>query len=233
MEGVMMDNPHKKQFRELLKSLSASHPLYTVWYDCMQLWIYAISNSCCYRQDREDRYLSTIKRYTKGETDKISNLFALLVFILDEDREQDFLGEMYMEYGFGDKKKGEYFTPYHVASLMSAITGSDDEAVQDYVVVNDPCCGSGVMLITYINKLIKDGQSPHKKALIVGIDSNLCIAMMCYIQISLLGAAGYVCIRNSLTEPLTGDVLHPPEDAFITPLFFLPIWKIRQMKFGL
>lgn len=219
-----------QQFDELFKSLCSSRAKYTTWDDCMHLWAYSIANGCDYRQDRESKYLAIISKYTKDEVDKITQLFALLVMVLEENREQDFLGQLYMDYAFGDNKKGEYFTPYNVASMMGRIVGSNQDEERGYVTVADHTCGSGAMLIAYINSLIEDGHSPHTKALIVGVDSNPCIAMMCYIQLSLLGAAGYVCVRNSLTEPLTGNALHPPEDAFVAPMLVLqPIWQFRKL----
>ena len=225
-----MNNPYKKKFQDLFNFLSGSRPKFTVWYDCIQVWAYTISNSCNYRQDREDAYLSIVKKYTKDEVNKMAELLAIIVIALDNNRQQDFLGDIYMHYGFGDTKKGEYFTPYHIAYLMCQLTGDSAEATLDYIKVYEPACGSGVMLIAYINKLIKDKHSPHLKALVVANDSNPCIAMMCYIQISLLGAAGYICVRDALINPMVGSALCPPKDAFITPLFYHPIWQLRKMN---
>ena len=225
-----MNKSYKKKFQDLFGSLCGSRPKFTVWYDCIQVWAFTISNSCNYRQDREDAYLSIVGKYTKEEVNKMAELFAIIILALDENMQQDFLGELYMEYGFGDVKKGEFFTPYNIAYLMSEMIGDGRETTEDYVTINEPACGSGVMIIAYINKLIKDKHSPHLKALIIANDSDPCIALMCYIQISLLGAAGYVCIQNTLIEPMVGEVLYPPKDAFITPLFSHPIWQLRKIK---
>ena len=221
-------SPLTMQFEETFDSLCHKHPRFSVWNDCMHLWAYAIANCCDFRQDREEKYLGIVKRYSDSEALKISELLALLVQILEENREQDFLGQMYMDNGFGDFKKGQYFTPYNVACMTGAMVSDENEPGRGYAIVNDPASGSGVMLIAYINKLIKDGHLPYVKAFIVANDSDPCIAMMCYVQLSLLGAAGYVCVRNTLTEPMTGKILSPPDDAFITPLFYHPIWTMRR-----
>ena len=223
----------KKQFEQKFNSLCQNRTRFTTWNDCVHMWAYVISNACNFRKDREDKYMNIINKYSKQEALIISELFALLVLILDEDREQDFLGQFYMDNNFGDVKKGQYFTPYDIAYMMcemvSDYSNSNSEPKTVYATINDPTCGTGVMLIAYINKLIKDGYSPHVKALIVATDLDPCIALMCYIQLSLFGAAGYICIRNTLTEPMTNHVLYPPEDAFITPLFFHPIWAARKL----
>jgi hypothetical protein len=228
--GKQIDISYKRRFEDLFDSLCAARSKFTAWNDCIHIWAYMISNSCDFRQDREDKYLAIIKQYTSKEHDDIAKLFALLAAALEENREQDFLGQLYMEYRFGDVKKGEYFTPYEIASMMSQLTGDSRENTEKYVSVNDPACGSGVMLIAYINQLIKNNQSPHLEALVVGSDLDPCIALMCYIQLSLLGAAGYVCIRNIIAEPMINNVLNPPDDAFITPLFFHPVWAYRKMR---
>jgi len=221
------DLSHKNQFVKTFNSLCARYPKFTVWNDFIYMSAYAISNAYDYRQDREDHYLNIVKRYTKDEVDKIAELFALTVRALEDNRHQDFLGQLYMESGFGDNRKGEYFTPYEIAEFMAQLT---DNGINDcgYVTVNDPACGSGVMLIAYANRLLESGINPHFRLLVVANDINPCVALMCYIQLSLLGCAGYVCIRDTLANPVTGSTLLPPEDAFVTPLFFHPIWKMRR-----
>jgi hypothetical protein len=113
--------------------------------------------------------------------------------------------------------------------MMAKMTGSDRGEHERFISVNDPACGSGVMLIAYANSLMEAGMNPHFELLSVATDINPCVAMMCYIQLSLLGCAGYVCIRNTLTEPMTGDILFPPDDAFVTPLFLHPVWRTRRL----
>ena len=229
MEGGLVKGSYNKKFVKLFDSLCRTRPKYTVWYDIIQMWAYAISNSCNYRQDREDKYLAIAKSYTKDELMIICELYAAVVLAFDENPEQDFLGQLYMDYGFGDHKKGEFFTPYEVARFFSEVLCFECNPSRGYAVINEPACGSGVMLIAYINKLVRDKQSPHTRALFIANDTNPCIAMMCYIQLSLIGAAGYVLVQDTLAEPLTGHVLYPLQNAFITPLFFHPIWNYRRV----
>lgn len=53
---------------------------------------------------------------------------------------------------------------------------------------------------------------------------------MCYIQLSLLGCAGYVVIGNTLTEPQVGPVLFGEESSrcWYTPMYFHPVWATRR-----
>ena len=51
-------------------------------------------------------------------------------------------------------------------------------------------------------------------------------AQMAYIQLSLLGCAGYIKIGNSLTSPMEpGDCL---EDYWFTPMYFGSVWQTRR-----
>ena len=51
--------------------------------------------------------------------------------------------------------------------------------------------------------------------------------LMAYIQLSIIGAAGYIKIGNSLTDPIkTGDKL---DNYWFTPMFFNDVWRMRVM----
>ena len=223
-------NDYKKDFLKVFNSFSEKYSRFTVWSDFIHASGYAISNAFDYRQEREDKYLKIMERYSKEEINKFPELLALTTSALESNRKQDFLGQIYMESGFGNEKNGEYFTSYEIAELMARIaeTDIDDFKSKDYVAVNDCTCGSGVMLIAYANYLSESEMNHSLKLLTVANDCNSCIALMCYIQTSLLGCAGYVTIRNALTEPLTGNPIYPPDDAFLTPLFFHPVWMLRR-----
>lgn len=219
-----------KEFERLLNEVSYNSSKFTVWDDFVHMTAATIANSCDYQQNREDQYLLRSKKYNAAELDIFARMLARTVTALDENREQDFLGQLYMEFGFGDPKKGQYFTPYNIAELMSMITNVSLNN-QPYVTVNDPTSGSGVMLIAAINKLLKKGVNPHTQLFIVAQDLDPCIAMMCYIQLSLLGGAGYVIVGDSLCNPLTGNVLFAPDGAWCTPMFYHSVWKIRRGEF--
>ena len=123
------------------------------------------------------------------------------------------------------------FTPYHICDLMGRVTMEDLlEQVQEKGVasINDPCCGAGTTLIAAINEA-------RRKLMPAGLnfqDVDEVVALMCYIQISLLGVAGYVKVGNSLTEPMThSDAV---EDYWLTPIYCLsPIWQFRRALQGM
>ena len=128
----------------------------------------------------------------------------------------------------------QIFTPYHVCQLMADITMGDlvqQVEEQGYVSINDCCCGAGANLIAAINSarhMLEDaGLNFQNHILIIGQDIEELVALMCYIQISLLGVAGYIKVGNALTEPMTSD--DSMENYWFTPMYFSDVWQTRRM----
>ncbi|MCL2298819.1 MAG: SAM-dependent methyltransferase, partial [Firmicutes bacterium] len=130
---------------------------------------------------------------------------ALTALALEENPEQDFLGTIYFELSLLNKHLGQVFTPYHIAKLMAEISFENIAAHIDekgFASVYDPTCGSGVMLIAAANVAREKGINYQRSMVFVGQDIDFTVAMMAYIQLTLLGCAGYVGVGNTLTEPL-------------------------------
>lgn len=141
-------------------------------------------------------------------------MLAIIVEALERNPEQDFLGEMYMQLNLGNHWKGQFFTPYCVCKMMSEITCEDVDShieKQGYLSICDPACGAGATLIAAANTMKKCKHNFQNHVVFVAQDIDRITGMMCYIQLSLLGCAGYVCIANTITNPLTGHVLFPNE----------------------
>jgi len=189
------------------------------------------------RQDREARYMSIIGDYTKSQQQVFPELVSILVASLERNSEQDFLGEMFMALELGNHWKGQFFTPYSVCQMMAKITvqdAADKIMAKGYVTVNDPACGAGATLIAARNalELMHIGSS---QVWFVGQDIDRLAGMMCYIQLSLLGCAGYVVIADTICNPLTGPVLwpnlKPDQEAWFMPMNFIdPAWVCRQFR---
>lgn len=102
-----------------------------------------------------------------------------------------------------------------------------------WVSVNDCACGAGATLIAMANTMRNHGINYHNHALFVAQDIDRVAAMMCYIQLSLLGCAGYVVVANTLTNPLTGSTLSPApnenQEIWITPMYVSDVWHFRRL----
>lgn len=137
----------------------------------------------------------------------------------------------------GDEHNGQIFTPYHVCELMAEMTMDDvvKKVEQDgYISINDPCCGAGATLIAGIHtarkQLEKVNLNYQNHLLVVAQDINETVALMCYIQLSLLGVAGYVKVGNSLTEPMTDN--DNKENYWFTPMYYSNVWVLRRIFGG-
>lgn len=230
------DQEARKEFMRVFHQLTHRWRSWDIWSDFVTMTACAISNAVdqLHYEKREELYMNTVKKYSKEELDLFTDLFAHTVMALEEDPEQDFLGDIYNELGLNSKEHKQIFTPYHVAHFMAEITiGDIEEDIKrcGYVTIHDTCCGGGVTLIAAANvakeKLAKADLNFQNHLLVTGQDIDYVVAMMCYIQMSLLGVAGYFKVGNSLTEPMSSD--DSLDDYWFTPMYFFPVWHFRRI----
>lgn len=79
-------------------------------------------------------------------------------------------------------------------------------------------------------QLEKANLNHQNHLLVVAQDIDETVALMCYIQLSLLGVAGYVKVGNSLTEPITDN--DDKENYWFTPMYFSNVWVLRRIFGG-
>lgn len=226
----------RKEFLRVFNQLTNRHRSWDVWRDFIVMYACALSNPVDkeHYDEREALYLRTIKKYNKQEQPLFSELAAYTVMALEENPEQDFLGSIYMSLNLGNQHNGQFFTPYHVCELMAEITMQDSvlkTEKEGYLTINDPCCGAGATLIAGVHaarkRLEKVGYNYQNHILVVAQDIDQTVALMCYIQLSLLGVAGYVKVGNSLTDPITEN--DSKENYWFTPMYFFPVWSMRRL----
>lgn len=87
----------------------------------------------------------------------------------------------------------------------------DQENLEEtgYLSICDPTCGSGCLLIAagWACEAKHKMQKPNDHLFFVGQDLDRVVALMCCIQLSILGYAGYVIVGDSMTKPITGEGL--------------------------
>lgn len=231
-------NGKMTEFSKTFQKLCRAESDWQVWGDFVEMAAISIANgfeiNAKIKQDREDRYIQIIRKYAEDERPLFAELFAILVVALEENPDQDFLGELFMRLGLGNHWKGQFFTPYNLCKFMASINAeraAEDIAINGYASVNDPACGAGATLIAMRNKFSSMGFG-GAQTFFVGQDIDRNAAMMCYIQLSLLGCAGYVVVADTLTHPITGPMLWPnitehQEIWFMPSNFIEPEWVIR------
>lgn len=213
----------QKELRNVFQSMAERYGRYRVWSDFITMSACAISNVCDprFRDEREQMYQSIVKRYTESEVDQMARMLALVTLALRENPEQDFLGETFSLLNLYDEWKGQFFTPYHVGAFMSAINMPDvSEQLQtkEYVTVNDCCCGAGCLLIAFANQAKNINEDFFKRIIFVAQDLDYTAAMMCYIQLTVLGCKAVVKVGNSLTDPFVYEDLDT-DKVWYTPMY--------------
>lgn len=228
----------ENKFLKSFQKLTYRHRAWDVWRDYILLHACSISNVLDQENydQREKRYLKIIRQYSKEEQAIFPELAAYTTMALDQNQEQDFLGKMFMRLDLGNRLVGQFFTPYHVCELMAEVTATnalEKKEQYGYISINDPCCGAGATLIAGVHVIRKqlDHCDPPKNyqnhILVVAQDVDEIVGLMCYIQISLLGLAGFIKIGNSITDPMSTD--DSSEKYWYTPMYFSDVWSTRRM----
>lgn len=228
----------KQEFLKEFQKLCRTRQAWQAWSDLMETMACSISNAVDHSpkrfQKREERYAEAIKRL--GGVEVPSRLFAIVVMALERNPDQDFLGQIYMELNLGSHWHGQFFTPYSVCQLMARVSIPAETLLEEvdqrhYVTVNDPACGAGATLIAAVSRF-RELKIDQLHFLIAANDIDTVAAQMCYIQLSLLGAAGWVAIANTLSDPVEGDPLMPVEkesqEFYYTPMYFHWAWAGRR-----
>lgn len=198
---------YKKEFLRLFDSLCGKYSRWEVWSDFIQLTAIDMSNATdkVNAPKRMETGKTIRKKYRDADMETMGNMLMQLVYGMDADTDQDFLGELYMACNLGNDHAGQFFTPYNVCQCMSEIT-YDVPALLDgkgFIAVNDPACGAGALLLSFANACKRHDINYQQKVLFVAQDIDYTVGLMCYIQLSLMGCAGYVVIGDTLINPCT------------------------------
>lgn len=237
MSSYIGRNERQRELEKLYNKLCHRYSRYEVWQDMVVMIACAIANAADkrYFDEREKMYMRVVQKYTKEELDVFPEFFTHIVLGMEENPDCDFLGELYMDLELGNKHAGQFFTPYCVCQMMAECS-IDDAVLKEqlekhgWISINDCACGAGATLVAAANSLRNRGINYQLHALFVAQDVDMTVALMCYIQFSLLGCAGYVVVGNTLTEPQTGNVLFGEESSrcWYTPMYFHEVWSTRR-----
>ena len=220
----------QKEFQKVFSELCRTRNSWQAWSDFVELSAISISNALDHesadRKKREERYLQVFNSYSAAE----QGIFPPLLYLTAEA----LLGEMFMAMELSNHWKGQFFTPYNVCRMMGEMTLADAQALVEkrgWFGIYDPCCGAGALLIAARNVLSR-AHIGHTCALFVAQDIDYTAGLMCYIQLSLLGCAGYVVIADSILHPLTGPssllpIFQPEHDVWFMPMFYDQTWQHR------
>lgn len=151
--------------------------------------------------ENAERCRNICDRYDAADIANMHELFCLLVSAL-EAKFHDFLGDVFMELELGDGRRGQYFTPYHLQSLLAKLVMPDVAetiAREGFVTVSDPAVGAAGMIVAYAEQMLEAGFNPSEHMFAQCIDIDPVAADMAFVQLSLLGIPAEVVTGNTLT----------------------------------
>ena len=219
----------QKAIAKIFEGLTYRHSRWTVWSDFVLMAACTLSMlDVEHREERVQMYNNAAKKYNAAELEKLRDIFEAVIQAIEENPDQDFLGELFMALELSNEARGQFFTPYSVCAMMAKMQCGDiAEKVEakGYLSVNDPAVGAGALLIAFANECRAQGVNYQEHILFVGQDIDYVAAMMCYIQISLLGCAGYVIVGDTLTTPPTEPLSN--QNVWYTPMLYRDIWQWR------
>ena len=238
---VRTKNDRQQEIVKLINRLDGKYSKWHIWNDFILMFATSIANvfPAPHRKHREKLYMETAKKYSKGELDIMAEMMALVVTGMEDNPDQDFLGELHMCMDMGNQWTGQFFTPYDVCKAMSLMSYSDgviESQVRDrgFVGVSDPACGAGALLIAFANVCREKKLNYQQHCLFIAQDIDQLAGMMCYIQLSLMGCAGHVIVDDTLVKPAQfydERALLPVDgtNVWTTPMMYSESWQIRQI----
>lgn len=233
---------HQKEIVKLFSAFDGSKNRRRIFDDFLAMTACMISNLCdqVHFDEREKLYEQIAHQYKQNELDVFARMIAEIVNGLEDNPDQDFLGEMYMALEFGSSSAGQFFTPYSVCRMTaSAVTDfarlQERIAQEGFVSVTDPACGAGALLMAFANAARAESINYQTQCLFIAQDIDFTVGCMCYIAMSLMGCPGYVVIGDTLCNPnVTWDRrgLLPVDDCsriWYTPMFMATeLWMSRR-----
>ncbi|MCC8161722.1 MAG: SAM-dependent methyltransferase [Lachnospiraceae bacterium] len=236
VQGV--NNSEEKEFLEQFEQLCRGRSAWEAWADLMAAMACWISTAADHSSEHFEKRKKEAKTCMEklGSEEIVQTMLTIVADALDKNPEQDFLGGLYMRLNLGDHWTGQFFTSYCISHLMAEmLMGDCGKEIEEkgWTSIYDPCIGGGAMMLAAVNVMQSKGIAYQNQALFAGQDIDRIAAMMAYIQLSLRGCAGYIVVGNSLTHPMSGDVLFPHEgegqELWLMPMFMNNIWNMRRI----
>ena len=233
-----VQDPHQKAFLKIFDGLAGKHSRWEIWQDFIYMTAIETSNSTdkFNEPERSKTYQSIISKYSDKERTSMASMLNEVIMGMEENTDQDFLGELYMLCELGSDHAGQFFTPYNVCKCMAAMVVAEklDPKIDGFISVNEPSCGAGATLLAFLNICKEKNIYYHDKVLVVAQDIDLVVGLMCYIQCSLMGCAGYVVIGDTIADPATSHdergllPVGPQDRIWYMPFFSTDIWYMRR-----
>lgn len=199
--GMLTIDEARRQFIRVFKDTARNLRRWDVFRDFITLAASELDLARIRTPENMESSREICAKYGDSDIRNLHELFCLMVCAL-EAKFHDFLGAIFMELELGDDRNGQYFTPYHLQSLLAKLVMPDVKQTirtEGFVTVSDPASGAAGMIIAYAENLLEAGYNPSEQMYAQCVDIDPIAADMSFIQLSLLGIPAQVVTGNSLT----------------------------------
>ncbi len=202
--------------------------------DVFECGAIAVSNRVDWNEakKREERYEKILAAYDddgkKAISEVFGKIFALLSSVVYEDGVfADYLGDLFMRCGAGNKYNGQFFTPYHVSQAMAKCGIAEDlilekKRTDGILSMNDPCCGGGGLMIAGLEVLHGAGLNYARNCYIECSDIDARCVYMTYLQLALAGASAVVKHQDAISQQVWS--------VWRTPAYMLQYPRFHQIE---
>ena len=224
---------HQKELLKLFGSLAYRHSAWQVFVDFAEAAAISLSNAVDrpQRDSREERYMAIVKRYKPEELAVFPKMLGEVVLALEEEP-ADVLGETFHDLELHNKWSGQFFSPYSLCRMMAKMTLGDEQdvrariAARGFVTAQEPCCGSGAMVIALAHEMKDLGINYQQHLHVTAVDVDPKCVHMAYVQFALLHIPAVIIHGNTLSLEEFG--------RWYTPAHIMDgwTWKLRREAEG-
>ncbi len=210
----------KQSFIKIFNSIARHKHRYQVFSDFVTMSAIALHNGVFKSETLESEYMEIVGKYSKEEANKIAELFANLIVLL-EPEPRDILGSLYMELELGNTNNGQFFTPPELSLLLAQLTYGDEleNLEKPFITLCEPACGAGGMVLAFAKTMREHKLNPAEKLWVQCTDVDRIAGLMCYLQLSLWHIPAEVIIGNTLSMEF--------REVYYTPAHYLGNWDAK------
>ncbi len=226
----MRQSQHEQNIIKAMKSFQR-FGLYDVFADFVEWGTLSIRQAIDLRNQEEilksmDRLQ---KKYTPQETQRMGEMFAMLVLAMDEYLRNgyytDILSRIFMELEIQNKGTGQFFTPESVSRMVAKMTFDREKLERSieeegYFILNEPAVGGGIMPLCFAEEMRAAGFNPSKQLIVYAADIDMRCACMSYLHFSLYGLPAVIDYGNTLTLQYW--------QRWYSPVYVLDLWTFRD-----
>lgn len=129
MGKIRTRNQYQAEFVKCIQKFGGKYQTWEIFADFISMFACAISNGIdrVHFKPREEMYMQIIRKYTNEEQAIFPEMMGHVINGMEENRDCDFLGELYMALDLGSHWKGQFFTPYSLCKMTAQLQKNDIE----------------------------------------------------------------------------------------------------------